>query len=390
MKLNKNYQNLNENYLFATIAKKVKEYKAAHPEKEIIRLGIGDVTLPLAKSVVAALSAASAEMGIKETFRGYDDEQGYPFLKDAIKGYYAAKNVEIDTSEIFVGDGAKSDLSNILDIFDADNAVLVPNPVYPVYVDTNVMDGRKISYMNASKENDFLPLPDENQKADIIYLCSPNNPTGAVYDAEKLKLWVDYALKNKAVIIFDAAYECFISDKNLPTSIFQIEGASECAIEFCSLSKTAGFTGVRCGYTVVPNKLVSDGIKLNSLWRRRQATKFNGVSYIVQRGAAAVFSKGGLIEIRENIKYYMNNANLISASLKARGVYHTGGINSPYIWFECFDKMESWEFFDYLLTNFAIVGTPGAGFGDVGKNFFRLTAFNSLENTKLAIERLFK
>ncbi|MDR2091053.1 MAG: LL-diaminopimelate aminotransferase [Clostridiales bacterium] len=388
MKINENYRNLNENYLFATIAKKVKEYKAAHPEKEIIRLGIGDVTLPLAKSVVAALKKASGEMGEKETFRGYDDEQGYPFLKEAIRGYYGAKGVSADVSEIFIGDGAKSDLSNILDIFGTDNAVLVPNPVYPVYVDTNVMDGRKISYMNASKENGFLPLPDKNVKADIIYLCSPNNPTGAVYGREGLKLWVDYALKNKAVILFDAAYECFISDKNLPASIFEIEGARECAIEFCSLSKTAGFTGVRCGYTVVPNELISNGIKLNALWRRRQATKFNGVSYIVQRGAEAVFSKEGLAEIRENIKYYMNNAGLIGAALNKKGVYYTGGINSPYIWFECFDKMESWAFFDYLLENFALVGTPGAGFGEAGKNFFRLTAFNSLENTKLAADRL--
>ncbi|MDR2046335.1 MAG: LL-diaminopimelate aminotransferase [Clostridiales bacterium] len=388
MKINENYLKLGENYLFAEIAKRVKAHKAANPDKEIIRLGIGDVTLPLVPTVVEALKKAGGEMGAKETFRGYDDEQGYAFLKEAVAAYYAAKNVALNIGEIFIGDGAKSDLSNITDIFGTDNTALIPNPVYPVYADTNLMNGRKIVYARASKENGFLPLPDSAVKADIIYLCSPNNPTGAVYDAADLKLWVDYALKNDAVILFDAAYECFVSDEALPTSIFQIEGAKECAIEFCSLSKTAGFTGVRCGYTVVPEALARGGVKLNALWRRRQATKFNGVSYIVQRGAEAVFSPAGMVEIRKNIAYYMDNANVISRALTARGAYHTGGKNSPYIWFECFGGLESWEFFDRLLTSCGVVGTPGAGFGDTGKNFFRLTAFNSRENTLKAVQKL--
>jgi LL-diaminopimelate aminotransferase len=388
MKINDNYLNLKDSYLFFTIAQKVNEYKATHPDNEIIKLGIGDVTLPLAKTVVEALKRASGEMGVKETFRGYGEYEGYDFLREAILGYYKTKKVDLKLSDVFVSEGAKSDIGNILDIFDKDNTVLIPNPVYPVYVDTNVMDGRKIIYMNASKQNDFLPLPDETVKADIIYLCSPNNPTGAVYDAEQLKKWVNYALKNQAVILFDAAYECFVADKTFPTSIFEIEGAKECAIEFCSFSKTAGFTGVRCGYTVVPDELRINGVSLNKLWLRRQSTKFNGVSYIIQRGAEAVFSKEGQIEILRNIEYYMKNANLISQALKKKGVYHTGGKNSPYIWFECFEGRESWEFFDYLLNNYGIVGTPGAGFGDAGKYFFRLTAFNTYENTLKAAEKL--
>ncbi|MDR3293939.1 MAG: LL-diaminopimelate aminotransferase [Clostridiales bacterium] len=391
MKINTNYLNLNESYLFSTIARKVNEYKAQNPDKEIIRLGIGDVTLPLVKPVVDALKKASGEMGIKETFRGYGDEQGYGFLREAIMKYYAdTKRVNLELSEIFVSDGAKSDIGNILDIFSKDNTVLIPDPVYPVYADTNVMDGRKTVYMQATKENNFLPLPDESVKADIIYLCSPNNPTGAVYNRAQLTEWVGYALKNRAVILFDAAYECFVADKSLPTSIFEIEGAKECAIEFCSFSKTAGFTGTRCGYTVVPKALIVDGTPLNKLWLRRQTTKFNGVSYIVQRGAEAVFSPAGQIEIRRNIETYMNNANLLDSALAKKDVYHTGGKNSPYIWFECFDGMESWAFFDYLLTRYGLVGTPGAGFGSNGKSFFRLTAFNSYENTLKAVSKLLK
>ncbi|MDR1940089.1 MAG: LL-diaminopimelate aminotransferase [Clostridiales bacterium] len=388
MKINQNYSNLCESYLFASIAKKTAEYKAKNPQKEIIKLGIGDVTLPLAPSVVAALQRASAEMGVKETFRGYGEYQGYDFLRNAIVGYYAEKGVSLEIDEVFVSEGAKSDVGNILDIFDKDNAVLIPDPVYPVYVDTNVMDGRKIIYLEASAKNGFLPPPDPSVEADIIYLCSPNNPTGAAYDAQGLRAWVDYANDRGAVILYDAAYECFISDKSLPSSIFEIDGAKNCAIEFCSFSKTAGFTGTRCGYTVVPKALIRDGASLNKLWLRRQSTKFNGVSYIVQRGAEAVFSKEGRGETAKNIAYYMDNARLIGDAVAKKGAYYTGGKNSPYVWFECFDKKESWEFFDYLLENYGIVGTPGAGFGEAGKNFFRLTAFNSRENTRKAVDRL--
>ncbi|MDR3262957.1 MAG: LL-diaminopimelate aminotransferase [Clostridiales bacterium] len=388
MKINANYKNLNESYLFSTIARKVNEYKAANPQKEIIKLGIGDVTLPLVKPVVDALKKASDEMGVKETFRGYDDQIGYPFFKEAVAAYYKKKNVTLSHNEIFISDGAKSDIGNIVDIFGKDNTVLVPDPVYPVYVDTNIMDGRKIVYIAASKENGFLPLPDNKISADIIYLCSPNNPTGAAYNRDQLKLWVDYALSRGAVILFDAAYECFIADKALPSSIYEIEGADKCAVEFCSFSKTAGFTGVRCGYTIVPESLIADGVSLNKLWRRRQSTKFNGVSYIIQRGAEAVFSKDGQSEILRNIEYYMKNAGLIDNALEKKGVYHTGGKNSPYIWLECFDGRESWDFFDYLLNTCGVVGTPGGGFGETGKYFFRLTAFNSYENTRKAVEKL--
>ena len=305
MKINKNYQKLEDSYLFSTIAHKVAEFTQKNPDASVIRLGIGDVTLPLAPAVVKAMNKAVEEMGVKESFRGYGPEQGYGFLKEAIQKYYASRNTHLELDEIFISDGAKSDVGNILDLFSQDNTVLVPNPVYPVYVDTNVMAGRKIVFADANEANDFLPMPDENIKADIIYICSPNNPTGAVYTKEGLKKWVDYALKNNAIILYDAAYECFIKDKNLPRSIFEIEGAKKCAIEFCSFSKTAGFTGTRCGYTIVPQELVYDGVHINKMWLRRQTTKFNGVPYIVQRGAEAVFSEEGQKQIQENIAYYM-------------------------------------------------------------------------------------
>ena len=301
MKINKNYQKLEDSYLFSTIAKKVSEYSKANPDKNIIRLGIGDVTLPLSKTVVKAMQDAVAEMGQKETFRGYGPEQGYDFLREAVQKYYQSRNTKVEIEEIFISDGAKSDVGNILDLFDKDNTVLVPDPVYPVYVDTNTMAGRKIIYAEANESNGFLPMPDKSQKVDIIYICSPNNPTGAVYNKEQLKEWVDYALENEAVILYDAAYECFITDKNLPRSIYEIEGAKKCAIEFCSLSKTAGFTGTRCGYTIVPDDLVVDGIHLRKMWLRRQTTKFNGVPYIVQRGAQAVFSEEAQEEIKQAI-----------------------------------------------------------------------------------------
>lgn len=386
MKINENYANLEQSYLFSTIAKKVNEYAAQNPDKKVIKLGIGDVTLPLCKAVTDALHKAVDEMGVQATFRGYGPEQGYDFLRKAVQKYYAKRNVELELDEIFISDGAKSDLGNILDLFSKDNTVLVPDPVYPVYVDTNVMAGRKVVYVDANGENEFLPLPDKNVQADIIYICSPNNPTGAAYNKEQLQAWVDYAKSMNAIILFDAAYECFVSDENLPRSIFEIEGAKDCAIEFCSLSKTAGFTGTRCGYTVVPKALG----ELNKMWVRRQTTKFNGVPYIVQRGAEAVFSEEGQKEIRENINYYKENAKVISDTLKSCGIWHVGGKHSPYIWLKCPNDMDSWTFFDYLLENAQVVGTPGAGFGKNGDGYFRLTSFGSKENTAEAMKRFKK
>ena len=388
MNLNKNYANVNDSYLFSTIAKKVAAYSADHPEKKVLRLGIGDVTLPLAPAVIEALHSAVDEMAKKETFRGYGPEQGYDFLRDSIAAYYKERGVELDGDEIFVSDGAKSDLGNILDLFSQDNVVLVPDPVYPVYVDTNVMAGRKIIYSDATEANGFLPMPDYSVDADIIYICSPNNPTGAAYTKAQLKEWVDYANKKGAVILYDAAYECFIKDDELAKSIYQVEGAKTCAIEFCSFSKMAGFTGTRCGYTVVPKAITKGGLSANKMWLRRQTTKFNGVPYIVQRAAAAVFTPEGRKQIAENLAYYEENAKLIANTLKELGVWFTGGEHSPYIWLKCPGGMGSWEFFDYLLANAQVVGTPGAGFGVNGEGFFRLTAFGSKEVTKEAMERI--
>ena len=387
MKVNSNYGNLKDSYLFSTIAKKVNEYKAANPDADIIRMGIGDVTLPLPQVCVEAMVKASREMGVKETFRGYGEEQGYAFLRQAITKYYERRNVTLGDDEVFVSDGAKSDLGNILDLFGVDNTVLVPDPVYPVYVDTNIMAGRKIVFMNGNEENGFLPMPNKDIKADIIYLCSPNNPTGAVYNKEQLTEWVGYAKECNAVILFDAAYEAFIMDGSLPKSIFEIEGARECAIEFCSFSKKAGFTGTRCGYTVVPKELVREGMSLNKMWLRRQTTKFNGVPYIIQRGAEAVFTEEGEAQTSENIKYYLENAKIIAATLDELSIKYFGGKNSPYIWLKCPNDMKSWDFFDLLLTKINVVGTPGQGFGENGEGFFRLTAFGSRENTQKAMER---
>ncbi len=390
MKINRNYLNLEESYLFSTVAKKVREYQEQHPEAKVIRLGIGDVTKPLCPAVVEALVSASKEMGCEETFRGYGPEQGYDFLKEAIKKHYEESKVYLEADEIFVSDGAKSDLGNILDILSEENTVLIPNPVYPVYVDTNIMDGRKILYMDANSDNSFCPMPDYDVDADIIYLCSPNNPTGAVYNREQLAQWVKYAKKKNALILFDAAYEAFINDENYPKSIFEIEGAKDCAIEFCSLSKTAGFTGTRCGYTVVPKTLVFNNTYLNKLWLRRQTTKFNGVPYIIQKGAAAVFSEEGQRQIKVNIDYYKQNAKIISETLTKLDIWHIGGKESPYIWMKCPDNMDSWTYFDYLLGNYNIVGTPGCGFGKNGEGYLRLTAFGSRENTLEAQKRLLK
>ena len=391
--VNGNYCNLKETYLFADIARKVNAFVAANPERKLIRLGIGDVTKPLAPCVIEAMEKAVQEMGMQATFRGYGPEQGYGFLHEALIKYYASFGVELASDEIFVSDGAKSDCGNITDIFDNSNTILIPDPVYPVYLDTNIMCGRNVIYMQGTPENNFLPMPNDDVKADIIYLCSPNNPTGSAYNKEQLEAWVAYARKNNAVILYDAAYEAFITDPAIPRSIFTIEGAKECAIELCSLSKTAGFTGTRCGYTIVPHGLVrktADGkdMELNAMWLRRQTTKFNGVPYIIQRGAEAVFTEEGIKQCRENIAFYQENARIMMAGFDKLGIKYFGGVHSPYLWVQCPNGMSSWEFFDFLLEKLAVVGTPGVGFGSMGEGYLRLTAFGSRENTIEAMERI--
>lgn len=390
LKINENYKNLEESYLFSTVGRKIAEYSQKNPDKKIIRMGIGDVTRPLCKAVIDNMHRAVDEMADSSTFKGYGPEQGYDFVRNSLKDYYSSFGVELESDEIFVSDGAKSDIANILDIFSVDNTVLVPDPVYPVYVDTNIMAGRKIIFADANENNGFLPLPDEKYDTDIIYICSPNNPTGAVYNKAQLKQWVDFANKRGAVIIFDAAYESFISDDDLPRSIYQIDGAKTCAIEICSLSKTAGFTGTRCGYTVVPKSLIFDNTALNKLWLRRQTTKFNGVAYIIQSGAAAIFTAEGRKQIQESIDYYKRNAKVMADAFDEMGIWYTGGKNSPYIWFKCPNDMDSWDFFDKLLAEANVAGTPGAGFGKNGAKFFRLTAFGNYENTVEAMERFKK
>ncbi|HIU64428.1 MAG TPA: LL-diaminopimelate aminotransferase [Candidatus Avacidaminococcus intestinavium] len=391
--MNENYCNLKESYLFSQIAAKVTTFTAEHPDKKVIRMGIGDVTLPLAPAVIKAMQKAVEEMATKETFRGYGPEQGYDFLRDALVKYYETAGVTLAREEIFVSDGAKSDCGNITDIFSDANTILVPDPVYPVYVDTNIMRGRKILYINGTPENGFLPMPDASIKADVIYLCSPNNPTGAAYTKAQLEEWVTYALKNDAVILYDAAYEAFVTDPAIPRSIFVVEGAKECAIELCSLSKTAGFTGTRCGYTVVPHNLkrkTADGteLSLNKMWLRRQTTKFNGVPYVIQRAAEAVFSEEGQKECQEMLAFYRENAKIMMDTFTKKGLKFYGGVYSPYIWLECPKGMTSWAFFDYLLEKLAIVGTPGAGFGQMGEGYLRLTAFGSREATVEAMARI--
>ncbi|MGL5436663.1 MAG: LL-diaminopimelate aminotransferase [Lachnospiraceae bacterium] len=391
-KLNENYQNLKESYLFSEIAHRVAAYTEAHPDQKIIRLGIGDVTLPLGSLAVEGLHRGVDAMTSSDTFKGYGPEQGYAFLREAISDYYTRNGVTVAADDIFISDGAKSDTGNISELFSVDNTILIPDPVYPVYVDSNVMGGKQITYISGNAENNFLPMPDPAVHADIIYLCSPNNPTGAVYNHEQLKEWVDYALAHEAVILFDSAYEAFISDSSLPRSIYAIEGAKRCAVEFCSLSKTAGFTGTRCGYTVVPKELVftaanGQEMSLHAMWNRRQTTKFNGTSYIIQEGAAAVFSEEGMAQSRGQLQYYQENAKVICETMTRKGIRFYGGVHSPYIWFECPDGMDSWEFFDYMLNKIQVVGTPGAGFGENGKNYFRLTAFGNRENTIEAMER---
>lgn len=399
-KANENYAKLPGSYLFSTIGKKVKEYSKAHPDAKLIRLGIGDVTLPLAPSVIAAMHSAVDEMGKAETFRGYAPDLGYEFLRKAIiDGDYKAWGVDLDIDEIFISDGAKSDSGNIGDIFAADNRIAVCDPVYPVYVDSNAMSGRtgnydkasekwsNVTYMPCTAENSFVPeLPKE--RADVIYLCYPNNPTGAVATKEQLQKWVDFALANGSLIIFDAAYEAYITESNIPHTIYECEGAKKCAIEIRSFSKNAGFTGTRLGFTVVPKALVLDGVSLNSLWARRSGTKFNGAPYIIQRAGEAVYSEAGRRETREMVAYYMNNAKVIREGLKDAGFDVYGGVNAPYIWLKTPGNMTSWEFFDYLLETVNVVGTPGSGFGPSGEGYFRLTAFGSLENSLEALERI--
>lgn len=401
-KINDNYLKLPGSYLFSTIAKKVAAYKEANPEKkdQIISLGIGDVTLPLAPAVIARLHSAVDEMAVKETFKGYAPDLGYEFLRSAIAQHdYKARGVDIAIDEIFISDGAKSDSGNIGDIFSVDNRIAVCDPVYPVYVDTNVMAGRagdynsaterfsNVIYMPCTEENGFAPeLPEETP--DIIYLCFPNNPTGATIPKTELQKWVDYALEKGAVIIYDAAYEAYISEDNVAHTIYECDGADRCAIELRSFSKNAGFTGVRLGFTVVPKELVRDGVEIHSLWARRHGTKFNGAPYIVQRAGEAVYSPEGKAQLKEQIAYYMRNAKTILDGLSAAGFSVSGGKNAPYIWLKTPDQMTSWEFFDYLLEKAHIVGTPGSGFGAHGEGYFRLTAFGSYENTLEAIERI--
>lgn len=399
-KINENYCKLPGSYLFSTIGKKVKAFSEANPDKKLIRLGIGDVTLPLAPSVINALHSAVDEMASAETFKGYAPDLGYEFLRSAIaKNDYQSRGVEIAIDEIFISDGAKSDSGNIGDIFALDNRIAVCDPVYPVYVDSNAMSGRtgvydkaaerwsNVTYMPCTAENGFVPaLPSE--RADIIYLCYPNNPTGATATKEQLQAWVDFAKKNGSVIIFDAAYEAYITEADVPHSIYECEGAKECAIEIRSFSKNAGFTGTRLGFTVVPKELVCGGVSLNSLWARRHGTKFNGAPYIIQRAGEAVYSDAGKAETKEMVAYYMNNARVIREGLADAGFTVFGGVNAPYIWLKTPDGMTSWEFFDYLLEKVNVVGTPGSGFGPSGEGYFRLTAFGSLENSLEALERI--
>jgi LL-diaminopimelate aminotransferase len=387
MKVNHHFQELVPNYLFAEIAKRVNDYTNAHPDAPIIRMGIGDVTLPLAPCAVEALKKGADDLSKKESFKGYPDYEGYLFVRQAVADYYKTFGVTISPDEVLISDGAKSDTGNIGDIFDQDNVVMVTDPVYPVYVDTNIMAGRKIVYAHSTIDNGFAAMPDESVHADIIYLCSPNNPTGSAYTYEQLKVWVDYANANDAILLYDSAYEAFITE-DLPRSIFAVEGARTCAIEFCSLSKTAGFTGTRCGYTIIPKELERDGENIYKLWYRRQSSKFNGVSWPVQCAAAAVLSPEGQKQIRENIAYYQENARIIAKAFDEMGIWYTGGKNSPYIWMRCPNGMGSWEFFDELLEKANVVGTPGEGFGKNGAGYFRLTAFSSKENTIEAMRRM--
>jgi len=387
VKINLNYEKLEANYLFTEIANRTSAFIKANPDAPVIKLGIGDVTRPLAPIAVDAMVKATEELKHVETFRGYGPELGYKFAKKAVQDYYLTYGVEVDFEEMTIGDGIGEDIANITDLFASGNTVLIPDPVYPLYKATSLMDGQTIKYIPCTEANNFLPIPPDFA-SDMIYLCSPNNPTGATFNYEELKAWVDYANKHEAIILYDNAYERFITDTDKPHSIFEIEGARTCAMEFNSLSKTAGFTCVRSGYTVVPKELIREGVSLNRMWQQRQTTKYNGAPYATQRGLTAALSPAGLAQADENIAYYKRNVKLITDVLEEKGIFYSGGHNSPYIWLKCPKGLTSWEFFDYLLKTVYVVGTPGVGFGPSGEHYFRLSTFNTYEATKEAMERI--
>ena len=385
---NTNYANLKDSYLFYNIAQKTKAYLAANPDKRLYRMGIGDVSLPLCGAVIKALHEAVDDQAVKASFHGYMPECGWPFLRETIAKYYASRGVALDADEVFVSSGASDELGDILDLFAKTSAALVIEPAYPAYVDASVIAGREVVHLPSGKENGFLPEPSDDLNADLLYICSPNNPTGAVFSREQLKKWVDFANERGAVILFDAAYEAFIEDDSLPHSVFEIEGARTCAIEICSLSKTAGFTGTRCGYTVIPKELTRQGMNFNAMWVRNRTTKTNGVSYIIQKGASAVFTPEGQKQIRDNIQIYKNNAKTLTQALDKLGIWYCGGKNAPYVWMQCPNGMGSWEFFDFLLQEIQVVGTPGEGFGKCGEGYFRFSTFGSPEDTQEGARRL--
>lgn len=387
---NMHYSELKDSYLFYNIAQKTKAYVEQHPGVKLLRMGIGDVSLPLCDAVIKALHEAVDDQASKSSFHGYMPECGASFLRDTIAKYYENRGVSLSSDEVFVSSGASDELGDILDLFERSGSALVIEPAYPAYVDANVMAARKIVHLASGEENSFLPEPSEEIKADLLYICSPNNPTGAVFSRNQLQAWVDFANENGSVILFDAAYEAFIEDETLPHSIFELDGAKTCAIEICSLSKTAGFTGTRLGYTVIPKALKRSGMNLNEMWVRNRTTKTNGVSYIIQKGGAAVFTEEGQKQIHENIRIYKKNAKVLMKALDQLGIWYCGGKNAPYIWMKCPNGMGSWEFFDYLLHEIQVVGTPGEGFGACGEGYFRFSTFGSPEDTKEAAERLVK
>ena len=388
LKPNTNYADLTESYLFYNIAQKVSAYQEEHPDTRLYRMGIGDVTLPLCEAVIWKLHEAVDDQGKAETFHGYMPECGDPRLRQIIADYYKNRGISLDAEDVFVSSGASDELGDITDLFSSDNKVLIMEPAYPAYVDVNIMFGRKVIHFPSDRSCGFVPHPDNNLSADLIYICSPNNPTGAVFSREVLKEWVDYASRQGSIILFDAAYEAFIDDPTLPHSIFEIDGARECAIEICSLSKTAGFTGTRFGYTVIPQELRRGGMNLHDMWIRNRTTKTNGISYILQKGASAVFTPEGQTQIHQSLNVYKNNASIIAAALDSAGIWYCGGKNAPYIWMQCPGQMGSWEFFDYLLKEAQVVGTPGEGFGKCGEGFFRLTAFGTVEDTAIGADRI--
>ncbi len=385
---NMNYGNLKDSYLFYNISQKVKAYQSAHPGEHLYRMGIGDVSLPLCDIVIKALHEAVDDQADASRFHGYMPECGAPFLREAIAAHYNARGVNLTPEDVFVSSGASDELGDILDLFDRGGSSLIIEPAYPAYVDANVIAGRKIIHLPSGRDNGFLPEPDDSAVADLIYLCSPNNPTGAVFDREKLTKWVNFANEHGSIILFDAAYEAFIEDPSLPRSIFEIPGARTCAIEICSLSKTAGFTGTRLGYTVIPRELVRNGMNLNDMWIRNRTTKTNGVSYIIQKGGAAVFTEEGQRQIQENLRVYKNNASVVTKALDRAGVWYCGGKNSPYIWMQCPNGTDSWAFFDRLLHEIQVIGTPGAGFGTCGEGYFRFSMFGNPADTAEAAKRI--